>query len=75
MASILLDDCEIGTESIVAAGSLVPPGMKVPPRSLVMGRPARVVRPVTDDEVASLILTGVRNYLGYQETYRAGGAD
>jgi carbonic anhydrase/acetyltransferase-like protein (isoleucine patch superfamily) len=70
MASVLLDGCEIGAESIVAAGSLVPPGMIVPPRSLVMGRPARRVRDVTDDEVESMILTGVRNYLAYQETYR-----
>jgi carbonic anhydrase/acetyltransferase-like protein (isoleucine patch superfamily) len=71
MASVLLDDCEIGAESIVAAGSLVPPGMIVPPRSLVMGRPARRVRDVTDDEVESMILAGVRNYLAYQETYRS----
>lgn len=70
MASLLLDDCHIGTESIVAAGSLVPPGFRAPPRSLLMGRPARVVRPVSDDEVERLILTGVRNYVEYQRSYR-----
>ena len=70
MASLLLDDCHIGTESIVAAGSLVPPGFRAPPRSLLMGRPARVVRPVSDEEVERLILTGVRNYVEYQRGYR-----
>jgi carbonic anhydrase/acetyltransferase-like protein (isoleucine patch superfamily) len=70
MASVLLDGCDIGEESIVAAGSLVPPGMKAPKRSLLMGRPARIIRQVTDDEVDSMILAGVRNYLGYVKTYR-----
>jgi carbonic anhydrase/acetyltransferase-like protein (isoleucine patch superfamily) len=42
MGSILLDDCDIGEESLVAAGAVVLEGMKVPPRSLVAGIPARV---------------------------------
>ena len=71
MASLLLDACDIGEESIVAAGSLVPPGMKVPPRSLLMGRPARIVRQVRDEEVESMILAGVRNYIGYSKTWRS----
>lgn len=73
MGAILLDDCEIGHESIVAAGSLVPPGMKVPPRSLVMGRPARRLRSVEDAEVTDLILAGVSNYVAYARDYRLGG--
>lgn len=72
MGSVLLDGCEIGTESIVAAGSLVPPGMKVPPRTLVMGRPARPIRAVSDEEVETLIRAGVRNYVDYARGYRAG---
>lgn len=42
MGSILLDDCDIGEESLVAAGAVVLEGMRVPPRSLVAGVPARV---------------------------------
>lgn len=42
MGSILLDDCEIGEESLVAAGAVVLEGMKVPPRSFVAGTPARI---------------------------------
>lgn len=37
----LLDNCEIGSQSMVAAGSLVPPEAKFPDRSMVMGSPAR----------------------------------
>src|SRR5215213_6845467 len=48
IGSILLDDVRVGEMSLVAAGSLVSPGTIIPPRSLVMGFPARVKRPLTD---------------------------
>lgn len=48
MGSIILDGAEIGENAFVGAGSLVPPGKKVPPHTLVMGRPAKVVRELTD---------------------------
>jgi carbonic anhydrase/acetyltransferase-like protein (isoleucine patch superfamily) len=48
----LLSGSDIGEECIIAAGSVVPPGLVVPPRSLVMGVPGKVVRPVRDDEVS-----------------------
>jgi carbonic anhydrase/acetyltransferase-like protein (isoleucine patch superfamily) len=46
----LLDNAVIGSEAMVAAGSLVPPKFEVPPRTLVRGQPARVVRDLTEDE-------------------------
>src|SRR3989442_14279394 len=52
--SIVLDDVPAGTQSLLAAGSLIAPGTIIPPRSLVMGMPARVKRPLTDEEVQSL---------------------
>jgi gamma-carbonic anhydrase len=70
MSSTIMDGVVVGEECIVAAGSLLVPGTIVPPRSVVMGRPARVVRAVTDDEVEQFILFGVRNYLEYKETFR-----
>ena len=50
MGAILLDGCDIGARSIVAAGALVPKGMQVPEGSLVMGCPAKVVRQLTPEE-------------------------
>jgi len=50
MGSVVLDNAEIGEESIVAAGSVVPPEMKVPARVLVRGVPAKVVRELTEEE-------------------------
>jgi carbonic anhydrase/acetyltransferase-like protein (isoleucine patch superfamily) len=52
MGAILLNGCEIGEESIVGAGALVTQGKVFPPRSLIIGSPAKVVREVTDEDLA-----------------------
>ena len=65
MGAILLNGCRIGTGSIVAAGALVPEGFVVPPGSMVMGLPARVLRPLTLEEDAS-IKWYADNYVRYR---------
>jgi len=70
IGSIVLDDVRVGERSLVAAGSLVSPGTIIPPRSLVMGFPARVKRPLTDEEVAGLELFW-KNYVEYTHEYKA----
>jgi phenylacetic acid degradation protein len=52
MNSVIMDNAVIGADSIVGAMSFVKANMIVPPRSLVLGSPARVVREVTDAELA-----------------------
>jgi carbonic anhydrase/acetyltransferase-like protein (isoleucine patch superfamily) len=69
IGSILLDDVRIGELSLVAAGSLVSPGTIIPPRSLVMGSPAKVKRPLTDTEAAALEVFW-KNYVEYTHEYR-----
>jgi gamma-carbonic anhydrase len=54
MHATLLDGAVIGRQSIVGANALVPHGMQVPEGSLVLGVPAKVVRPLTADERAGL---------------------
>jgi len=68
MGAILLNGATLGHDCIVAAGTLVPEGMTVPSRSLVMGSPAKVRRPLSDAEVAS-ILDYARRYVGYRLDY------
>jgi carbonic anhydrase/acetyltransferase-like protein (isoleucine patch superfamily) len=51
MSATLLGRTRIGSECLVAAGAVVPPGLVVPDRMLVMGVPARIVRPVNDEEL------------------------
>jgi len=72
IGSIVLDDVRIGELSLVAAGSLVSPGTIIPPRSLVMGFPAKVKRPLTAEEVASLA-NFWQNYVRYTHEYRNEG--
>jgi carbonic anhydrase/acetyltransferase-like protein (isoleucine patch superfamily) len=69
IGATVLNGAVVGEESIVAAGALVPEGMHVPPRSLVMGVPAQVRRPVTEEERASLRRYADR-YVGLKEDYR-----
>ena len=68
MGAILLNGVTVDSDSIIAAGSLLPERMHVPGRSLVMGRPGKVVRPLTDAEVAS-IRWYAENYVGYRLEY------
>ena len=65
MGAILLNGCRIGTGSIVAAGALVPEGAVIPPGSMAMGAPARVKRPLTPEEDAS-IKSYADNYVRYR---------
>jgi carbonic anhydrase/acetyltransferase-like protein (isoleucine patch superfamily) len=69
IGSIVLDDALVGAQSLVAAGSLISPGTIIPPRSLVMGIPARVKRPLTDEEVVGLN-DFWRNYVNYIPLYK-----
>ena len=54
MGAIVMDAANIGEHSIVGAGSLVPKGFVVPPRSVVVGSPCRILREVTDEELADI---------------------
>ncbi len=68
MSSTILDGAVIGKESIVAAGSLVTRNKNFPPRSMIMGNPAKVVRALSDEEVASLY-TSANNYVKFMGMY------
>jgi carbonic anhydrase/acetyltransferase-like protein (isoleucine patch superfamily) len=68
MRATLLNGSKVGTESIVAAGSLVVERMEIPPRSLVMGSPAKVKRSLTDQEVAT-IADYANRYVHYRLDY------
>lgn len=52
MNAVVMDEAEIGEKSIVAASAFVRAGMKVPPRSLAGGVPAKVIRELSEEEIA-----------------------
>jgi len=66
MGAILLAGAEIGECCIVAAGALVPEGAVIPDRSVVMGVPGKVVKPVAEGRADQ----AVRHALAYLEKAR-----
>lgn len=71
MGSILLDGSVVEDEAIVAAGALVAPGMRIPGRSLAMGRPAKIVRRLSDSDLEWVRASG-QAYVEYAATFRSG---
>lgn len=61
MNAVVMDDAQVGESSIVGAMAFVKTGMQIPPRSLVVGAPARVLRELSDAEVAGKS-AGTRQY-------------
>lgn len=52
--SVILNNAVIGRECLVGAGAVVTEGKVFPDRSLILGAPAKVVRTLTDEDVAGL---------------------
>jgi len=72
MGAILLDGCEIGENCIIGAGSLVGQNRKIAAGSLAVGTPARVIRPLSGEEIADIRSYAVR-YVEKMHQYRNGG--
>lgn len=71
MGSTILDGARVGRGSVVGAGALITPGTNIPPNSLVLGAPARVVRPVNPRE-REMIEYGGAHYVELARRYLAG---
>ncbi|OGQ08372.1 MAG: gamma carbonic anhydrase family protein [Deltaproteobacteria bacterium RIFCSPLOWO2_12_FULL_40_28] len=54
MGSIILDNAVIEDDCFIGAGSLVSPGTVIPGKSLALGSPARVKRPLSEEELQFL---------------------
>ena len=70
MGSVILDGARVASEGMLGAGSLLPPGKCVGSRELWLGRPARFVRLVSDEERAVLDEQN-RHYVELAAEYRA----
>jgi Carbonic anhydrases/acetyltransferases, isoleucine patch superfamily len=66
MGAIVLDGCVVGEGSIIAAGTLVHRSLEIPPNSMVMGKPAAVVRTVRPEERAQTVSDAV-DYIEYAQ--------
>ena len=68
MSATILDGAVIGKESIVGANTLVTKNKRFPPRSLIMENPAKLVRELNEEEVASLYQSA-KNYVNFKAMY------
>ncbi|MES2771709.1 MAG: gamma carbonic anhydrase family protein [Pseudomonadota bacterium] len=74
IGAILLNHAVIGKNSIVGANTLIPEGKVYPDRSLIIGSPGKVVRSLSDEELAKLALSApnyVANWQRYLSTLQA----
>ena len=71
MGAIVLNGAKIGDDCIVGAGALVTGKMDAPAGSMILGSPAKVVRPLTEAEIASN-RESAQGYLKTADEYRRG---
>jgi carbonic anhydrase/acetyltransferase-like protein (isoleucine patch superfamily) len=69
MGARVLDGSLVGTRSFVAAGSVVLEAFEIPAGMLVAGVPAKIRRPLTQEE-QDRIYQSSRNYRNYARNYR-----
>lgn len=74
MHATVLSRAELGSECLVAAGAVVPPGLVVPDRHVVMGVPGKVARPVRPAELEHMRWLAA-NYVELARRYVAGEFD
>ena len=69
MGAIVLNGAKIGSDCIVGAGALVTGKMDAPDGSMILGSPAKVVRPLTEAEIESN-RESAREYCHQADRYR-----
>jgi len=70
IGSVLLNHCVVGRNSIVGAHTLIPEGKVFPERSLIVGSPGKVVRQLSDEEVARLAHSAAHYVANWQRYHR-----
>ena len=70
IGATVLNGAHIGTNSIIAAGALIPERTVIPADSLVVGVPGKILRTTNEKDLA-LIQLAANNYLDYIQSYLA----
>lgn len=56
MNAVVMDQCDVGADSIIGAMAFVKKGMIIPPRHLVAGAPAKIIKELNDAEIKNKVL-------------------
>lgn len=73
MGAIVMDNAEIGSYAIIAAGAVVPEGVKVEPGMIYAGVPARKIKEVPEELKKGEINRIANNYLMYSSWFKGDG--
>jgi carbonic anhydrase/acetyltransferase-like protein (isoleucine patch superfamily) len=71
IGAIVLNGARVGAGSLIAAGAVVAEGTVIPPHSLVLGVPAKVRGPLSDEQRAR-VANGYAAYVALAARHRAG---
>jgi carbonic anhydrase/acetyltransferase-like protein (isoleucine patch superfamily) len=71
MGATILNHARIGSHCLVGANALITEGKTFPDGSMILGAPARVVRPLTAEEIEWLARSA-QHYIGSARRFRAG---
>ena len=69
IGSIILNNAKIGKNCIICANSLITENKIIPDNSLVVGRPGKVLRKVTEEEIKAIIENG-QHYVNTSKKYK-----
>ena len=69
MGAVILNGSVIGAESLVGAGTLITENKTFPDGVLIIGRPGRILRELTDEEKAA-VRANARRYIEQKELYK-----
>lgn len=69
--AMVLDRSRIGRNCVIAAGAFIPPDKEIPDGSVVMGSPGKIVREVTERDLARIHRAG-EGYRQRAAQYRTG---
>lgn len=71
IGAIVLNGAKIGKNCLVGAGSLVTEGKEFPDGSMILGSPAKVVRPLTPEQIEGL-RRSAQHYIENADRFKAG---
>lgn len=69
--AVVLNRAKIGRNCLIGANALITEGKEIPDNSMVLGAPGKVVRQLTEAEIAGLRM-GAVHYVANAQRYRAG---
>lgn len=71
IGSIILNGAKIGEECLIGANTLIGEKKEIPPRSMVLGSPGKIIRQLTDEDVARFG-RAARRYVANWQRYAKG---